>query len=583
MAVDASALISLEAAQAALRGRLRWLRLWVRAVLFVRLAILGVAVASIAMVLVYGAGRLYGITHPAEDVLMPLALACAAALLAALIWPLSDRLMAMSADRRAGLWDRMATAIELSTRDRPSGMERAQVMDAVRMLSAIRPLQAWPLRFDRTAKVAAGSLVALLAVQLGPIPPLLLSRQEREERAELREIARELEPAARELEEEAGETDDEEIERVSRELRRLTQQLRRGGLDKRRALLELDDIQDRLRKLEQRIRQPSLKTARETAREIGQRGRQEMARRAEELAERARRQGDRELERRMRELAAQARKAESAEEMRRLGAEMQSAAERMGAALSPSALLDALSVALEAEDWAAAIEGLEALQGMLAGGDRQLTEEEARELAERLAELAGKLSGTELAELAECLARAGECMKAGDCKGAAACLGRLGELESVELREALRRAGKCCGGCCAGLRGRRAGTGAECIGIGPDDGSRQSIPPGTPGASLYTPRETDVDASPEAVRSRVRPGGEAYASPVPVRGAPDEVAPSRVPYYEVIGDYSRAAEDALEREEVPPAYRATVRQYFQSLQSAEPAPEDSAEEERDDG
>ncbi|MEA3401765.1 MAG: hypothetical protein U9R79_11045 [Armatimonadota bacterium] len=581
MAVDASALISLDAAQAALRGRLRWLRLWVRALLFVRLAILGVAVASIAMVLIYGAGRLYGITHSAQDVLMPLALACAAALFAALIWPLSDRLMAMSADRRAGLWDRMATAIELSAGDRPSGMERAQVMDAVRMLSAIRPLQAWPLRFDRAAKVAAGGLVALLAVQLGPIPPLLLSRQEREERAELREIARELEPAARELEEEAEETDDEEIEQVSRELRRLTQQLRRGKLDKRQALLELDDMQERLQKLEQRIRQPSLKTARETARKIGQRGRQELARKARELAERASKRGERELERRMRELAEQAREAKSAEQMRKIGAEMQTAAEQMGAALSPSALLDALSVALEAEDWAAALEGLEALQGMLAGGDRQLTEEEARELAQRLAELAEKLSDTELAELAECLKKAGECMKAGDCKGAAACLGRFGELKAVEFREALKRAGKCCGGCCAGLRGTCSGRAG--MGIGPDRGSRQSIPPGTPGASLYAPREADVDASPEAVRSHVRPGGEAYTSPVPVRGAPDEVAPSRVPYYEVIGDYSRAAEDALEREEVPPAYRATVRQYFQSLQSAEPAPDDSAAEERDDG
>ena len=53
---------------------------------------------------------------------------------------------------------------------------------------------------------------------------------------------------------------------------------------------------------------------------------------------------------------------------------------------------------------------------------------------------------------------------------------------------------------------------------------------------------------------------------VTTRGAPETASESRVPYYEVIGDYSQAAEDALSREEVPPAYRQTVREYFDSLQ-----------------
>lgn len=41
---------------------------------------------------------------------------------------------------------------------------------------------------------------------------------------------------------------------------------------------------------------------------------------------------------------------------------------------------------------------------------------------------------------------------------------------------------------------------------------------------------------------------------------------SRVPYYEVIGEYSRAAEESLEREEVPPTYQRSVRAYFDALQ-----------------
>jgi hypothetical protein len=58
------------------------------------------------------------------------------------------------------------------------------------------------------------------------------------------------------------------------------------------------------------------------------------------------------------------------------------------------------------------------------------------------------------------------------------------------------------------------------------------------------------------------------------KGAPTKVTQSRVPYYEVIGEYSKAAEDAMSREEVPPAYRGTVRAYFRALQSDEAAAEE---------
>ena len=51
------------------------------------------------------------------------------------------------------------------------------------------------------------------------------------------------------------------------------------------------------------------------------------------------------------------------------------------------------------------------------------------------------------------------------------------------------------------------------------------------------------------------------------KGAPAVGSASRVPYYEVISDYSKTAEEALSKEEVPAAYRSTVRAYFRALQS----------------
>ncbi len=58
------------------------------------------------------------------------------------------------------------------------------------------------------------------------------------------------------------------------------------------------------------------------------------------------------------------------------------------------------------------------------------------------------------------------------------------------------------------------------------------------------------------------------------KGAPVRITESRVPYYEVISDYSRSAEEALNREEVPAAYRTTVRAYFSALQSGAQPPKE---------
>jgi hypothetical protein len=48
-------------------------------------------------------------------------------------------------------------------------------------------------------------------------------------------------------------------------------------------------------------------------------------------------------------------------------------------------------------------------------------------------------------------------------------------------------------------------------------------------------------------------------------GAPDKKGASSVPYYEVSSDYKKAAEKALSKEDVPPAYRKPVKDYFESL------------------
>ena len=49
-------------------------------------------------------------------------------------------------------------------------------------------------------------------------------------------------------------------------------------------------------------------------------------------------------------------------------------------------------------------------------------------------------------------------------------------------------------------------------------------------------------------------------------GAPDAGAAASVPYTSVMPNYNKAAEKALSREKVPPAYRTRVKDYFSSLE-----------------
>lgn len=115
------------------------------------------------------------------------------------------------------------------------------------------------------------------------------------------------------------------------------------------------------------------------------------------------------------------------------------------------------------------------------------------------------------------------------------------------------------------------------LGVGPGD-SQGRPSANDPAARLYAPRSTPTSGTSTRVPSLLRPGGEMAA--MGGRGAPDRVSPLRVPYYEVVGDYSRAAEEALSREEIPPADRAVVRNYFEALQGSSADPEPGKEPSR---
>jgi chemotaxis protein histidine kinase CheA len=482
----------------------------------------------------------------------------------AILWPLPDRTVAAGADRRLGLRDRIGSALEFVRDESPTGMEQATILDAVHHLDRLRAGEAFPIRLPRGARGAGLCLAALVLVQALPIPPLLLSRDQREARAELREQAAKIEPLAKQMEQAAAEADDQQAQQVARELRKLAQQLNRGKVDKTQALLSMSELQKQLDKLDQRLEPSRPKTAGEAAEKVRQAAQDSMAQKAADLAREAARQGDQKAAAELQKLAEQARKSQDPSELRDLAKQLQQHASKLNASLGlPPDLMAELSAALAEGDLELsqeALQNLTAASQQLAQSD-QLSKEELEQLAEQLKELSQALEGVDMKELAQLLQEASECLNAGECDKAGAALGKAyklckGGLGKAKLAGACRAAslglGQCKGG--SGFSYGRGGPAPQ-----------EHIPANAPSTQLFAPRVNENPGDLARVRGQIDPRGPMMTTTE--KGAPVKITASRVPYYEVISDYSKTAEEALSREEVPPSYRSSVRAYFNALQS----------------
>ncbi len=545
--------------------------------------LLTIRLAAMAGLVVFAAGfaavlvlRLKGIWYPPLLPEAGLGVLLAVSLVAALLWPLPDHLVASSADRRLRLCDRLGTAAQLVGSGEQSGMEQAVVADAVAHVRRVRPRDAYPLRAYRSTKAAAASLAALLLVQVLPIPPLLLSPREREERSVLKREAAKIISVARKLEQESKKGADLEGRKVARRLQKLARQLNQGRLDKKHALLSLKEMEKELSGLEKKALPPALKTAEKAAQELAKAAREDLASKASQLAEQAAKQGKQQEAKKLQDVARRAQEAKEPGELKSLAAQLEQQAKALGVDVTVTPEVTAmLSEALSGEDWEQALRDLDKLQDVLDKLAKEATPEQLREAAKQLEELAEILKDTDLKELSECLMKAAECLKAGDCEGAKKLLAEglkecEGKLAALRLAKAAGECEECVGMAAAAVRGEalaeatRSGALESEMGRG-GPAPQERIPPDAPAASLYAPRTTETSGSVARVPGQVRPQGEMMA--VTEKGAPVKVSESRVPYYEVLPEYSKAAEEALAREEVPPAYRTTVREYFKALQS----------------
>ena len=453
--------------------------------------------------------------------------------------------LARDVDLELGLKERLSTSLEIETSSvthTDNGLIQYQQADALSISKTIDPSAAFPLKWlRRPTLIAAGMLVAAFALTYLPNPMDAVIA----ERTAVEAVAQEQAQRIDELKEEIEQTTDLSPEmqaELLRQLEELAQQLRENPGDREKALADLSKLEESLR-----------------------------------------RQIDPNYDQRQASLEA-------------ITSQLQSLAQRENAnPPTPAEALEQLAADLE-----------------------NLSETERQELAEALAQMAAQAAQSGDSSLAQALASMSQAAQAGDSEAAtqaaseasdaiaqaqsdltaqAALQQTLNQLQNSS--QAFAQAGQQ-GQQVAGQtpgqgnnpgqsnnpgQGTNPGQGQSGQGMSGGGTRADSLPPGSGSGQARRPNQQDTGGATAELGEQLfvpwnrRPeeGAEVSISgqdtgqgetitrenPNPSGGLPGAAL---IPYQQVFTQYFEAAQQAIERNDIPPAYRDLVRDYFTQLE-----------------
>lgn len=523
------------------------------------------------------AAKLLGLWHYPVLVGEALAAGLIVCLLMALVWRLPDSLLACSLDARLGLHDRVTTALWLSRAAAVAAqpLPSAAIADGIAHLRQASAAAAYPLP-DRTRLRRPALCAVLLGLALiAPLPPWLLPRTERQERQQVRVFAGQITPVARLLSNEADRSDDPVAKELAAKLKRLQQRMKSGQLNRKRATLAVSDLQRDLRRLAERsAHQGSPEQARRAAENLQRQAAAQLRQQAEALQQAALRGGNQAAANQAAQVTRQVQHNPSPDASQKACQQLSQLAGQLGQqgarqALQTTGQTLQMAAALAQSDPRQSSAQVAQLAQQAASQLSQATPAQAQQMAQRLDRLAQQLQQAGMTPQAQASRQAAQACMQGQAQSAARAMqqcaqasrsaanqGQAGQM----AQDAARSLGQCVAQMNSSMSAVSQQTG---MGVGPEDGPQKGYPRNA-AASLYAPRQTPLAATPTQVRTS--PSNQpSNVIADQVRGAPAPATPSRVPYYEVIGEYTRAAEDALSRDEVPVSQRGTVRDYFEAL------------------
>jgi hypothetical protein len=185
-----------------------------------------------------------------------------------LLLRVSDAAIAQLIDRRAGLKDRLQTAMEHT--DGAHLFDLPLLEDAQNALQNADPKRIFRPQFGKWQKLFVGAVALTLFVQFLPQILAIAIPERREEQKEIKQAAQEIQEVAKPILEEAKKPDADELtKRIAQNVELYNKRAREAKMNKQEALLRYNEILDEARKLEQQT-QRQLEQAAQKAQTAGE-------------------------------------------------------------------------------------------------------------------------------------------------------------------------------------------------------------------------------------------------------------------------------------------------------------------------
>jgi len=162
----------------------------------------------------------------------------------------SDAAVAQLIDRRAGLKDRLQTAMEHT--DGAHLFDLPLMEDAQNALQGANPKQILRPQFGRWQKLFLGSVALLLFMHFLPQILAIVVPERREEQKEIKQAAEEIQEVAKPILEAAKKPDADELtKRIAQNVELYNKRAREAKMNKQEALLRYNELMEQARQLEQ--------------------------------------------------------------------------------------------------------------------------------------------------------------------------------------------------------------------------------------------------------------------------------------------------------------------------------------------
>lgn len=232
----------------------------------IRLGSAGAAVGGSVAILAIAGGKLRLWPQPAPwEAAALVAGACLTGCAASLALRPSELSAARATERRAGLKERLSSALEFESESHDEPVYQEQLRDAVTAAQNLDLGRLYPARLPHALLVALLEIALIAGIFFLPGLPIFISAKQSAEMAEVKAQGIQIMKLARDAEKQAGQKNLAETRRIAAELRKLGEQMKSGRLNKKQALVAqaklTRQMQEAQRKLADRDSQTALQQA----------------------------------------------------------------------------------------------------------------------------------------------------------------------------------------------------------------------------------------------------------------------------------------------------------------------------------